>query len=186
MAPRQWISLLAVPLLLIVYASILFSVFITDHPQKVPRNTHGLNITQAWDDLHVLAAKPHPYNSHANDVVRKYLLSRLEPIVDAHSHVSLVDDLQSNGSWDSFLGGNSYFEGTNILVKIEGTDPKADAVLFSAHYDSVSTSTGTVDDGMSVVALLQLVTKFANEEHRRTAIFNFNNGEEDGLYGAYA
>ena len=181
MAFRQWTSLPAVALILIVYASTLSSVFVTDHPREVPRNTRGLNITQAWDDLDILATKPHPYNSHANDVARKYLLSRLEPIAAAHAHVSLVDDLQSAGSW-----GDSYFEGTNILVKIEGTDPKADAVLFSAHYDSVSTSTGTVDDGMSVVALLQLVNKFANQKHRRTAIFNFNNGEEDGLHGAYA
>jgi hypothetical protein len=82
-----------------------------------------------------------------------------------------------------------YFEGTNILVKIDGSDPNYQdkgGVLFSAHYDSVSTAPGVTDDGMAVVTLMQLVEYLGEKRPKRTAIFNINNGEEDGLYGAAA
>ena len=58
------------------------------------------------------------------------------------------------------------------------------AVLFSAHFDSVPTSLGATDDGMSLAALLQLLMYLAKHRPRRTAIFNINNGEEEGLNGA--
>ena len=60
------------------------------------------------------------------------------------------------------------------------------AVLFSAHFDSVSTAPGATDDGMGVVSLLQLVNYFSHNRPKRDVIFNINNAEEDGLYGAMA
>jgi hypothetical protein len=56
----------------------------------------------------------------------------------------------------------------------------------SAHYDSVSTGFGVTDDGIGVVSLLQLVEHLVKNRPRRTAIFNINDGEEDGLNGAQA
>lgn len=94
-------------------------------------------------------------------------------------------DLKSNGSWASSANG-VYFEGTNLLVKIDGTEDTEGAVLFSAHYDSVSTAPGATDDGMGVTTLLQLAEYFASNRQKRTAIFNINNGEEDWLNGAHA
>ena len=113
----------------------------------------------------------------------------------------LSNDLTSNAS---FVAGGAlkgetfrgiYFEGTNLLVKIDGTDApladpdseRGDGVLFSAHYDSVSTAPGATDDGMGVVALVELARYLAEPTHRprRTAVFFWNNGEEDGLNGAY-
>ena len=132
-----------------------------------------------------ITAHPHPYNSHSNDVVRSYLLSRLAPLEEQYPHVHISDDLVSNGSWSSSSTA-VYFEGTNILVKIDGTSTSAGGVLFSAHYDSVATAPGSTDDGMGIVTLLQLVQYFAKNRPLRTAVFNINNGEEDGLYGAHA
>ncbi|SRR6266550_5899484 len=60
------------------------------------------------------------------------------------------------------------------------------ALRSSAHYDSVSTGFGVTDDGIGVVSLLQLVEHLVKNRPRRTAIFNINNGEEDGLHGAQA
>ena len=82
-----------------------------------------------------------------------------------------------------------YFEGTNVLVKVDGLEDAkvgAGGVLFSAHYDSVSTAPGATDDGMGVATLLQLVQLLAENRGRRTAVFNINNGEEDFLNGAHA
>ena len=89
-----------------------------------------------------------------------------------------------------------YFEGSNVLVKIDGADVDSnadpdlggDGLLFSAHFDSVSTAPGATDDGMGVATLISLVDYFSKEENRprKTIVFNINNGEEDGLYGAHA
>ena len=57
-------------------------------------------------------------------------------------------------------------------------------MLFSAHFDSVSTAPGATDDGMSVVALMHMVDFLSKNRPRRTAVFNINNGEENGLHGA--
>jgi Zn-dependent M28 family amino/carboxypeptidase len=110
------------------------------------------------------------------------------------------NDLISNGSWSEGKQG-VYFEGTNILVKIDGSVPpqhvnnknddnssniEAGGVLFSAHYDSVSTAPGATDNGMGVVTLMQMIQYLTKNPPKRTAIFNINNGEEDWLNGAHA
>lgn len=54
----------------------------------------------------------------------------------------VADDGLSNATYAS-ADQVVYFEGTNVLVKIDGTDENAEGgVLFSAHYDSVSTAPG--------------------------------------------
>ena len=132
-----------------------------------------------------ITSHPHPYNSHANDDVHSYILERLQVIAQTYPFVHVDDDLRSNGSWAATNG--VYFEGTNIVVKIDGTSSaQVGGVLFSAHYDSVSTAPGATDDGMGVATILQLVQYFANNRMKRTAVFNINNGEEDWLNGAHA
>lgn len=135
-----------------------------------------------------IAARPHPYNSHSNDVVHSYILTRLQKVASRYSHVHISQDLVSNASWPVGSSYGVYFEGTNILVKIDGSDPEYQdkgGVLFSAHYDSVSTAPGVTDDGMGVATLMQMVEYLGQRRPKRTAIFNINNGEEDGLMGAY-
>ena len=139
-----------------------------------------------------ITTRPHPYISHANDDVRDYILSRLQPLADRHDYIHLSDDLSSNITYIAAKDHAVYFEGTNVLLKIDGTEPslgtKPDGVLFSCHYDSVSTAPGATDDGMGVATLLQMAELFAHPSRRprRTAIFFFNNGEEDQLNGAHA
>ncbi|PCH35669.1 Zn-dependent exopeptidase [Wolfiporia cocos MD-104 SS10] len=177
-------------LTIFIYSLVFGLVLRSDELSDVPKKTKGLSLERAYADLHQITARPHPYLSHANDDVHAYLLSQLSPIASRHDYVHLSDDLTANASF-VVSGHGVYFEGANILVKIDGTDPSSslpDGVLFSAHYDSVSTAPGATDDGMGVVTLVELVRYFASPEHRprRTAIFFINNGEEDGLNGAYA
>lgn len=111
----------------------------------------------------------------------------MQSITKGNSFTHISNDLVSNASYTS-SGRAFYFEGTNILVKVDGTAPGGDdGVIFSAHYDSVSTGRGATDNGMSVASLLQLVEYFSHPERRpkRDAIFLFNNGEEDGLNGVH-
>ncbi|KAF8262682.1 hypothetical protein EI94DRAFT_663412 [Lactarius quietus] len=172
------------------YLAVFVSLYITQSGPQVPsvdrQYSLGLSVNEAYRDLHLVAARPHPYNSRQNDVVRQVLLLRLKDIAKGHDFVHVDDDIRTNAA---FMDRRRavYFQGSNLLVKIDGADDSADdGVLFSAHFDSVSTAPGATDDGMSVVALLQLVDFLSKNRPRRTAVFNFNNGEEDGLHGAQA
>ncbi|KAI4149699.1 MAG: hypothetical protein L6R39_002442 [Caloplaca ligustica] len=98
-------------------------------------------------------------------------------------------------------GVSVYFEGTNIIVYIRGSEdgtgdwwvtgkdpPEKGGVLVNAHYDGVSTGYGATDDGVGVVSILQVVKYFTTEGHKpkRGIVALLNNGEEDFLNGARA
>ncbi|KAF7295537.1 Peptide hydrolase [Mycena indigotica] len=174
-------------LVVALYTVLFLAVFYTDKVPAVPKDQHGLNLTEAYVDLGRIAAHPHPFLSHANDQVHSFILGRLNSIAKLHPHVEVVNDVFTNASLPAWNGGGNvvYHEATNLLVKVQGTDPTKPGVLFSAHYDSVSTASGATDDGMGVATLIQLVQYFGENRPTRTAIININNGEEDGLNGAY-
>lgn len=41
----------------------------------------GLNLTEAWHDLESISSAYHPFNSRQNDVVRDYLVERVQQIL---------------------------------------------------------------------------------------------------------
>ena len=113
--------------------------------------------------------------------------------------VVIFNDLLSNVTGSR--GATSvYFEGTNIIVYIRGSEddkgawwntkdgPDRSGVLVNAHYDSVSTGFGATDDGIGVVSILQLVSYFTSpgNQPKKGMLALFNNGEEDYLNGARA
>ncbi|TVY81544.1 Vacuolar membrane protease [Lachnellula suecica] len=102
-------------------------------------------------------------------------------------------------------GISTYFEGNNIIVYVRGTEDEAGdwwnskshrsgithgkgGVMVNAHFDSVSTGYGATDDGMGVITALQLIKYFTTSGNtpKKGVVALFNNGEEDGLYGAKA
>lgn len=182
----------------------LFAVLLTVHlrvPQYPSRVPDGLNLTEAWDDLTHITRDFHPYNSHSNDHVRDYLLARVKAILKSKAlgkdQVEIIDDTIANVT---FAEANTtvYFEGTNIIVAIRGSEddepfysPQSSppgqrrrnngGVLVNAHYDSVSSGYGATDDGVGVVTVLQLLSYFTEPQNwpKRTIILLLNNGEED-------
>ncbi|KAF8985945.1 hypothetical protein BDQ17DRAFT_1335727 [Cyathus striatus] len=81
------------------------------------------------------------------------------------------------------------FEGLGILVKVEGTEEafgEKEGILFSAHFDSLSSGPAVKDDAISTVTLLAFVEYPTTHRVGRTSVFNFNNSEEVGLNGAHA
>ncbi|KAI0753377.1 hypothetical protein C8Q80DRAFT_1151837 [Daedaleopsis nitida] len=192
LSPFKFAPIPVTILTIILYVAVFASVLSYDELASVPKKLDGLSLDRAYKTLSKITARPHPYISHANDDVRAYILSRLQPLADRHSdYIHLSDDLTSNVTVVN-AGRAVYFEGTNVLLKVDGTDssPESgpDGVLFSCHYDSVSTAPGATDDGMGVATILEMAEYFSAPERRprRTAIFFFNNGEEDFLNGARA
>ncbi|KAF8337945.1 uncharacterized protein EI90DRAFT_3279558 [Cantharellus anzutake] len=161
-------------LTVLVYLAIFITVEWQDVPKGPSKNTGDISFNEALFDLQAITSRPHPYNSHDNDRVRGYLLTRVQNITAGHDRAEVVDDLVSNATYGS-ASQIVYHESLNVLARIEGTAPALDGVLFSAHFDSVSTGYGATDDGMGVATLLQLLN----------VVFNINNGEEDWLNGAH-
>ncbi|OBT76782.1 hypothetical protein VF21_04473 [Pseudogymnoascus sp. 05NY08] len=134
---------------------------------------------------------------------------------DASPLVTIFNDLQSNVTCSGLgaigadgkgrlPGQTVYFEGTNIIVYIRGTEDEEGewwksslhlrnthgqgGILVNAHYDSVSTGFGATDDGVGVVTILQLIRYFTStgRQPKKGIVALFNNGEEDFLNGARA
>lgn len=204
----------------LIYLAVLITLLVihtgVPTPPKSETPIHGINLTEAWLDLQLLTSSYHPYNSRRNDDVHAWLLERINSIVkenvdasgyapDTAPTVHVFDDNVSNSTFSSgglfpSLGISVYFEGTNLIVYIPGTedgtatwwlDPngkpsKRNAVLVNAHYDSVSTGFGSTDDGVGVVSVLQLVKYFSTPGNKpqNGVVLLLNNGEEDFLNGA--
>lgn len=209
----------------VVYFALIVSIiFIHVVLPEAPKNVTifpGVNLTEAWHDLQTLSTDFHPYNSRKNDEVRNWLLRRLESILEENhslpssntSRAVIFSDLISNVTTSAGgRPGNSdfppepgysvYFESTNIIVYIRGSEDedgdwwnnankkpqRLGGVLINAHYDSVSTGFGATDDGVGVVTILQLVKHFTTDgqQPKRGIVALLNNGEEDFLNGARA
>ena len=191
----------------IVYLALFTALLVVHHVVPQPKPIAGANLTEAWLDLQTLSDGFHPYNSRRNDAVRNWLIARIEAIVNTPNITTeaptfVFDDMASNitfclnGTYTR-SGASVYFEGTNIMVYVRGTEddteqwwlngaePKGKGgVLVNAHYDSVSTGFGATDDGMGVATILQLLRYFSTHQPRKGVVALLNNGEEDFLNGA--
>jgi hypothetical protein len=73
----------------------------------------------------------------------------------------------------------------NVVAVLPGARP--DAVLVTAHYDSVAASPGAADDLAAVATILEVARAArATGPHRNTLVFLVSDGEEGGLLGARA
>lgn len=214
----------------LVYVALIVSLLVVHHTvPQAPDNLAGTNLTEAWLDLQTLTNGFHPFNSRRNDYIRDWLLTRITAILtengiplasypssygtleDVHKSsasapVVIFSDNVSNVSFQFDQKGNMpvpsvYFEGTNIIVYIRGSEDDPDdwflndkkpkgkgGVLVNAHYDSVSIGFGATDDGVGVVSVLQLIKYFSSngQQPKKGIVALLNNGEEDYLNGALA
>ena len=214
----------------LVYTALIVSLLVVHHTvPNAPDYLPGTDLTEAWLDLQTLSNGFHPYNSRRNDYLRDWLLRRITDIViengvspasypssggtfeDApksseSAPVVIFADTVSNVSFQFDQKGNApvpsaYFEGTNIIVYIRGSEDDPDdwflteekpkgkgGVLVNAHYDSVSIGFGATDDGVGVTSVLQLIKYFSSKgkQPKKGIIALLNNGEEDYLNGALA
>lgn len=200
----------------VIYAALIAvliwaQVDLPDVPTS-PTPITGINLTEAWEDLQLLTAQYHPFNSHQNDYVHDWLVRRIKQILKdneaSSSSVYLFDDQVSNltsstpGVNPTIGGVSVYFEGANIITYIRGANDDNNqwwkdedgnpssrhGVLVNAHYDSVSTGYGSTDDGVGCISVLQLIRYFTTKgnEPDNGIVLLLNNGEEDFLNGARA
>ena len=136
----------------LIYSALLVALLVVHLVvPAAPRNATpvpGVNLTEAWLDLRILSEAYRPYNSRQNDHVRDWLLRRIEAILrgnsvslssigcqpaaltptsETNSSVVLFSDITSNitsssTGKDDDPGLSVYFEGTNIIVYIRGSE----------------------------------------------------------------
>ena len=177
----------------VVYAALLTTLLVLHLVvPAAPRNRvpfSSIDLNEAWRDLKTLSNGFHPYNSRRNDAVRDWLLHRLDDILEENNvsystwgqveeppssdsgPVVIFNDMLSNlsSSYDPVdsPGISTYFEGTNIIVYIRGTEDqegnwwasnKLDGrggVLVNAHYDSVSTGSSFDRHQLNYISLIR-------------------------------
>lgn len=188
------------PLSILFVLTYIFITLIATQVQTAPPSVLDVYpekyLLSSWTDLQQISKEFHPYSSHANDRVHDYIFKQVCSIVSHASsdvYISAHDDVRSilfeePDVFDPRLQGRVvYYEGNNVLVKIQGNDTSLGAILVSAHYDSVPTAYGTTDDGTGIASMLGILRYYADSPApHRSIIFNFNNNEEFGLLGAQA
>ncbi|KAK3493968.1 putative zinc metalloprotease NCU04133 [Neurospora crassa] len=140
----------------LIYLALLIPIVIinekTPAAPKTAEPFKGVNLTEAWLDLTTITRAYHPYNSKFNEEVRRYLLEKVETILEENgaswvfdgqmttvkdgksAAVTVFDDNVSNSTFvmgksngttftrTDSINNAAYFEGTNILVYIRGKE----------------------------------------------------------------
>jgi Peptidase family M28 len=118
---------------------------------------------------------PHPMGSPAAARLREAIAARLTALGYATEFQS---GLVCN---DSGVCGNPI----NIVARLAGSAGEQNAVLLSAHYDSVPAGPGASDDGAGVASVLEIARNLkALPAPRHPIILLITDGEEAGLLGA--
>ncbi|SCU89211.1 LAME_0E02586g1_1 [Lachancea meyersii CBS 8951] len=190
----------SVSILLVVTYAVIGALYVWDrikYQYNGPlEKSEQLLLDDGWLSLQEISQSPHEYISKQNDIVHDYILHKVESLTDKIPYAEVSDDYRNKNRIlfrqpDVFNSSSQdtrviSFESSNVMVKLEGSDPNLDGLLLSAHFDSVPTGFGATDDGMGIVSLLAVLEKLSKEQPRRTVIFNFNNNEEFGLLGSSA
>jgi hypothetical protein len=100
-------------------------------------------------------------------------------------------ELQSAPVRVSCTGRARTVQSPNVIARLQGTDPRlrGQALVLGAHMDHLGTPGGVLhpgadDNASGVAALLEIAKAFARRPPRRTVIFAFWTGEEDGKFGS--
>jgi aminopeptidase YwaD len=118
---------------------------------------------------------------------RRFVVSVSEaaiPFVSVNSEAAEV--LRASGAAELNLQVNRYETSQNVIATrgLEGGEPDAPVVVFSAHYDAVEKSPGANDNGSGTVGLLELARVLAEIPVGVELRFAAVGAEEGGLVGS--
>ncbi len=180
MSVRSWLTLLALAVVLALS---------TARPAPPVPLPAGAPITEfsaerARTELAVVAARPHPTGSSADDEVRDTLVKRLRVLgfdVEVEDTISATDAYARR--WGISIVAARV---RNVIARRRGT-AGGSALLLMAHYDSRELAPGASDDGYGVATLLETARALsASPPLRHDVVLLLTEGEEQGLLGARA
>jgi len=140
----------------------------------------GFSQERAFETLKDLLAedRPHVAGSAENATIRDRILGELR----SYGYVPEIQSAFQCAPPDRYPGCTQV---ENIIAVHAGTDG-GQAVLATAHYDSVPAGPGAGDDGAGTAVILELARAFVGRETKNDVIFLITDGEETGLRGAFA
>jgi len=105
--------------------------------------------------------------------------------ISAHDATDLVrDEVETIHVETDFTHGET--TSRDVLAVIEGTEKPEEAIVLTAHYDSVPIGTGSWDNATGSAALMGIYNYFLQNAPKRTMRFVWCGSEEQGLYGSKA
>jgi hypothetical protein len=150
-------------------------------PDSIPVNSSPAKFSaeRAMVHIRMIANRPHPIGTAANECVRDYLQGQLSVLgLDPEIFTAIGVSTDPH----SVVIGHTH----DIIGRLPGT-ASTGAILLSAHYDSVSNGPGAADDGAAIGAILEAVRAIeVSPRLKNDLIVLFTDGEEEGLLGAEA
>ncbi|WP_436970612.1 M28 family peptidase [Micromonospora avicenniae] len=137
---------------------------------------------RAFRNVEVIAARPHPAGSAANDEVRAHV----EQVLRGLGLETQVQDAVAPeaGQLSGAAGGATLARVRNVVARLPGTDPTG-RVFLVAHYDSVQSGPGGNDDAAGTSAVLEVARALATGPRpRNDIVFVLTDAEEACLCGA--
>jgi hypothetical protein len=157
----------ALVIFLVLVVVVFATVSLTLSPPPLPEDSSpaAFSAERAIAHIQVISASPRPTGSSGYRAAQKYVLSVL-------GDLGLDTEIQSVGGIQNTIG---WIRGHTT----------ADAVLLTAHLDTVAESPGATDDGSGVAVLLETARALmVDAPFRNTIMFLFTDCEEEGFYGA--
>ncbi|MWB93662.1 M28 family peptidase [Flavobacterium sp. GA093] len=155
-------------------------IYATMMPQWISKEEEALaefSTERAFDQVRIIAQKPHYVGSTNHELVANYLKLEL-------NRIGLETSIQEGFTLND---KGLLVKSKNILARIKGTN-NSKALLLLSHYDSAphSFSKGASDDASGVATILEGVRAFlyAKQPHKNDIIILFSDAEELGLNGA--
>jgi hypothetical protein len=148
-------------------------------PLTAPEATFSAE--RAMIHLEVVASESRAIGMPGHDATRDYLVAEL-------TAMGLQPEIQTTPAVLRFEGADSFGAGmvSNVIVRIPGT-ANTGAIVINAHYDGGATGPAAGDNGVGVVATLEVVRAvLAGEPLANDLIIVFSDAEEVGDLGAAA
>ncbi|MGS2613315.1 M28 family peptidase [Micromonospora sp. LZ34] len=156
----------------------------TPAPRPADAPAGEFSADRAYENVEVIAARPHVAGSPANDQVRAHV----EGVLRGLGLETEVQDTVAPeaGQLSGAAGGATLARVRNVVARLPGTDPTG-RVFLVAHYDSVQTGPGGNDDAAGTSAILEVARALAaGPRPRNDIVFVLTDAEEACLCGASA
>ena len=180
-AGAPWIRSLALLMIVALLTWIGFTQLRTPDAAPLTAPPATFSAERAMIHLNVIATESRAIGMPGHDATRDYLVAEL-------TAMGLQPEIQTASSALLFEGADAFSAGmvSNVIVRLAGT-ANTGAIAINAHYDGGSTGPAAGDNGVGVVATLELVRAvLAGEPLANDLIVVFSDGEENGDLGSAA
>lgn len=148
-------------------------------PPAGPVEAAEFSVGRARVHVARMAREPRPTGSEAALQVERYISAYL-------SGLGLQVEHQDTTACTALAGLRQCARVRNVIATLPGRD-SSDAVLLSAHYDSLASAPGAADDGAGVAALMETARALSQGPRlEHDVIFAFVDGEEELMLGSAA